>query len=221
MPHIVKLLMKEFVTHDTARFIMERPAGYRFVPGQATEVAIHTEQWKQEKRPFTFTSLDEDGVLEFTIKRYPEHNGVTNALHQLASGAEWEIGSAWGAITYRKPGVFIAGGAGITPFIAILRRLRDDGALQGNRLIFSNKTARDVILEAEFRDMLGDAFLPTLTRENAPGYRHGRIDESFLRDTVESFEQPFYLCGPPSFVKDIRKILVQLGAQPDGLVIEE
>ncbi len=221
MSHVVKLLMKEFVTHDTMRFIVERPAGYRFDPGQATKVAIHTERWKDKKRPFTFTSLDDDGVLEFTIKRYPDHEGVTHAMHQLKSGAAWEIGAAWGTITYKKPGVFIAGGAGVTPFIAILRRLREDGALQGNRLIFSNKTARDVILEAEFREMLGDAFLPTLTRENAPPYRHGRIDEPFLRDTIESFTQPFYLCGPRGFVKDIRAILERLGAQPDALVLEE
>lgn len=41
MKHTVKILMTEFVTHDVKRLIVERPAGYDFTPGQATEVSIN------------------------------------------------------------------------------------------------------------------------------------------------------------------------------------
>jgi ferredoxin-NADP reductase len=39
--HIVKILNIDKVTHNVKRFQVEKPAGYLFVPGQATEVSIN------------------------------------------------------------------------------------------------------------------------------------------------------------------------------------
>ena len=66
--HIVKILEVEEVTHDVRRFTVEKPAGYKFTPGQATEAAINKPELKNENRPFTFTGLNEWKDLEFTIK---------------------------------------------------------------------------------------------------------------------------------------------------------
>ena len=220
MQTTARILMTEFVTHDVKRFILERPADYSFFPGQATEVSINQPQWEKKKRPFTFTSLEEDGVLELTIKGYFDHNGVTKRLHQLRPGDELVLRDVWGTITYKGPGVFLAGGAGITPFIAILRRLRQDGQLAGNTLIFANKTARDVILEKEFAEMLGENLVLTLTREQRAGCEHGRIDKQFLLRHVSDFSQNFYVCGPDPFVADIKAALAELGAKADSVVFE-
>ena len=86
--HIVKIKTIQQVTHDVKSFRIEKPAGYQFVPGQATEVAVNKEGWRNERRPFTFTSLNHEPTLEFTIKRYADHNGVTNQIHQLVPGDE-------------------------------------------------------------------------------------------------------------------------------------
>lgn len=219
--HKQKILMTEFVTHDVKRFIIEKPEGYEFEPGQATEVAIAKEGWKDKKRPFTFTSLNEDEVLEFTIKGYPEHNGVTEKLHTLEAGDELLLEDPWGTINYQGEGVFLAGGAGVTPFIAIFRQLRDKGELGNNKLIFANKRAKDVILEKEFREMLGDNFVPILTEESGPGYQDAYIDKDYLKENINDFDQNFYVCGPPGFIEDITDSLKQLGADPDAVVLEE
>jgi predicted ferric reductase len=42
-------------------------------------------------------------------------------IRKLKHGDELIIRDVWGAIEYKGEGVFIAGGAGVTPFIAILR----------------------------------------------------------------------------------------------------
>ncbi|MDO8460153.1 MAG: hypothetical protein Q7S74_03520 [Nanoarchaeota archaeon] len=39
--HIVKILRKEWVTHDVVRLGVEKPQGYKFIPGQATEVSVN------------------------------------------------------------------------------------------------------------------------------------------------------------------------------------
>ena len=86
MEKVVKILATRFITHDVKSFILERPKSYQFIPGQVTDVSINKPNWKDKKRPFTFASLDSDLVLEFIIKRYPEHKGVTEQIHQLKAG---------------------------------------------------------------------------------------------------------------------------------------
>ena len=179
--HVVKILKIEQVTHNVRRYTLEKPGGYRFIPVQATEISINTPRWRNEKRPFTFTCLNEAPYLEFTIKSYTDHDGVTNALGKITPGSELIVRDVWGAINYAGPGVFIAGGAGVTPFIAIFRQLYRDNNINGNRLIFSNKTSGDIILKDEFTKMLGNRFLNTLTRENNPLHENRRIDEAFLK----------------------------------------
>jgi ferredoxin-NADP reductase len=54
----------------------------------------------------------------------------------LHAGDELILHDIWGAIHYKGEGTFIAGGAGVTPFIAIFRQLQKDGKIGNNKLIF-------------------------------------------------------------------------------------
>ena len=219
--HIVKIISVEPVTHDVKRFTIQKPEGYKFTPGQATEVSINTLALKNEKRPFTFTSLNDNEHLEFTIKIYDSHNGVTKELGKLKHGDELIIRDVWGAIEYKGEGVFLAGGAGITPFIAILRQLYNENKINNNKLIFTNKTESDIILHKEFNEMLGKNFINTLTNEKKDGYENRLIDYTFLKEKIDNFKQHFYVCGPPPFVKAVSKALTQLGAKTDEVVFEK
>lgn len=219
--HIVKINAIQDVTHDVKRFRIEKPAGYQFTPGQATEVSINKPGWEEKRSPFTFTSLNEQPWLEFTIKRYADHDGVTNLLHQLKEGDELIIRDVWGAIEYKGPGYFIAGGAGITPFMAILRQLHQDKGIEGNVLFFSNKTAADVIYEEELSNILGNNAHFILTREDKDGYERGFIDTAFLQKKIPDFKRHFYICGPDKMIQDINAALEKLGASADLVVFEK
>ena len=221
MDYHVTLLMSEFVTHDVKRFIVSRPDDFQFTPGQGVELAIDTPEWRKEGRPFTPTSLAGDRVIEFTIKAYPQHKGVTQALHTLKSGASLLMSKPFGTIRYRGVGTFIAGGAGITPFIAILRELSATNALAYHQLIFANKTPADVICEKELRANLEDRCHLITTASTAAGYEQRRIDATYLKETVADNKQNFYLCGPPGFMKSVTESLKRFGADPQTLVFEE
>ena len=216
-----KILMTGFVTHDVKRFIISKPKNYRFIPGQATEVSISKENLKDKKRPFTFTSLDEDLVLELTIKEYLGHEGITREFDLLKSGDELIIGKPFGAISYKGKGVFIAGGTGVTPFIAIFRQLKKDGRLKENKLIFSNKTNKDIIYEKELKEILKENLILTLTREKNKNYENRRINKEFLKEYIKNFNQYFYICGPKNFVKDINNILKEIGVKPNLIIFEK
>jgi ferredoxin-NADP reductase len=219
--HIVKILSIHDVTHNVRAYRIEKPSGYRFEPGQATDVSINKEGWQEEKRPFTFTSLNEYPYLEFTIKSYLDHPGVTNQLYQLKAGDELIIHDVWGAIAYRGQGCFIAGGAGITPFVAIFRQLFREKAVGTNKLLFSNKTTGDIIYHAEFDQILGKNAVYVLTSEDNSSFRKGPIDKVFLQREIADFSQPFYVCGPDAMVADLTKTLTELGANPETVVFEK
>jgi hypothetical protein len=221
MDHVIKIKAVEKVTHDVKRFTCEKPPGYTFNAGQATEVSINKPGWREEKRPFTFTSLKESPDLEFTIKIYSDHGAVTQQLDELTPGDSLIVRDVWGAIEYKGPGYFIAGGAGVTPFIAILRQLKKDGRLAGNKLFFSNKTEKDIILKEEFSDMLNDNVVYTITDEKSRNYYNGYINEEFLIKNINDFQKHFYLCGPPKMIEALEGILEKLGASPESVVFEK
>lgn len=221
MPVSVRILEIEMVTHNVRHYRVEKPKDFHFVPGQATEVSLDKEGWRDQKRPFTFTALPDEPSLEFTIKSYHDHPGVTDALWGCVVGDSLLLRDVWGTIQYKGVGTFIAGGAGVTPFIAILRHLNATGALAGNRLIVSNRTESDIILRDEFEAMEGLDFVWTVTDDPASTLLHDRIDANFLKAHISDFGQNFYLCGPDAMVKDLRSNLEQLGADVASVTWEK
>jgi ferredoxin-NADP reductase len=218
--HVVKILDIAKVTHDVRGFKVEKPAGYSFVPGQATEVAINRNGWTEERRPFTFTNLPDDDHLEFTIKTYPERNGVTNQLRDLKTGDELIVHDVWGAISYKGKGLFIAGGAGITPFLSIFRHLRATKETEGNRLLFANKKREDIILEDELNHLLDGHVTNILSQDDIDGYKHGFVNESILKEMSIQPADKLYICGPPPMLDGLLKMFSNLGLSDQSVVME-
>ncbi len=217
---ILKIEKIEKVTHNVLRFTLEDSDKVNFVPGQAAELAVDKDGWRDKGHPFTFTSLPEENHLEFTIKIYPEREGVTDELSKLELGDHVILKSVFGAIHYEGDGTFIAGGAGVTPFISIIRDLHQKNELEGNRLIFANDKEEDIINQKEFESMLGDNFLNILAEEEVKPYGHGFIDKEYLKDTIPSFKEYFYICGPPPMMDAVEDSLKKLGLDEDQIVKE-
>ena len=147
-PYTLTLQSIEPVTHDTAPLPL-RPA--RGVPVRTRAGHASGDRpgraWRDEDRPFTMVSQPEErDHLDFVIKIYDDHDGVTQALDTLKPGDRVLATEPEGAITDHGAGTFLAAGAGITPFIAILDARARNGGLKGEILIFANKTKRDIIL---------------------------------------------------------------------------
>lgn len=208
--HNIKIRFIQHVTHDVLRIVTEKPLAYTYSPGQAAEISINKEGWRDEKRPFTFTSLPIDDFLEFTIKTYPSHEGVTNELLKLKKDDELILHNVFGAISYNGEGIFIAGGAGVTPFICIFKDLQSKNKIGNNKLIFTNKTQSDIILAKEFISFLGKNFINILSDEKVDGYAHGHITEAFLKQYIKVSTKKIYLCGPPPMMDAVERFLSNL-----------
>ncbi len=222
MSHRLTLRTIEPVTHDTYHLVFEKPEGFDFEPGQAVDLALDRDDWREEKRPFTFTSLPEEDDLEFVIKSYPDHDGMTKEIPGLSPGNTVLIGEPWGAIADKGPGWFIAGGAGVTPFIAILKkRLKEHGTLEGSTLIFSNRAERDIILREAFEGMPGLTCVFIVTEEAESPLFASRIGPAMLAEHVTPGKGHCYICGPDAMVNDIAAALMEIGVPEGDIVTEE
>lgn len=211
MNHDVRIIKKENLNHNVIQFRFERPATYSFQPGQATELTIDEPEQKGPG-PFTFTGLVTSPYLELTTKIYKERNGLTAALARKQVGDIVSITDPWDSFINKGPGVFLAGGAGITPFIAILRQLKVDHNIGSSYLFFSNKTSKDIFLQDELEDLLGNRYFNILTQEPNVAIKE-RLNENYLKKHISNYEQPFYVCGPPGFVESIQSVVTNLGAK--------
>ena len=226
MTHRITLQRIEPVTHDVYHLTFDKPRGYDFASGQACHMALDREGWRDEDRPFTFTSFPEDETLDFVIKSYPtedeNHDGMTAQIPTLRPGETVRIDEPSGYITDKGPGVFIAGGAGITPFIPILRRrARDRDQVTACTLIFSNKTEDDIILREEWEGIEGLSTIFTVTDQQDTTLPTRRVDAQFLSEIVKGFREYFYLCGPPPMTRDVMAALKDHGVPDDKIVQDQ
>jgi hypothetical protein len=218
--HIVKIKELESLTHDVIRIVTEKPEGYRFEPGQATEVAINQPELSEQRRPFTFTSCNQNPYVEFIVKVYPT-DGITAMMRDMKPGEALIIHDVFGAVHYEGPGYFLAGGAGITPFVAIFRSLYRKGKIDGNQLFFANKKQEDVILKEELEKMLNGNAHFYLTRENQSDDKKFRFDNAFFDKNCNTLQDPYYyVCGTPAMTKEVVNLLKGKNIRSEKIIFE-
>lgn len=220
----VRIVGKQPLNHNVTAWTVARPGGYSFTPGEACRLSVDAEGWRDEDRPFTMSSLPDAPTLEWVIKHYPAdapgHRGMTARMAACEVGDTLLMGEPGGYFHDRGPGVFLAGGAGVTPFLAILRDLSRTRGTAGYRLLFSNSTAADVFLKTELDGLLGRDAIYQVTAEDTAFADRRRIDRAYLAEKIGNFDQFFYLCGPPTFSEEIRPVLLDLGT-PEGKIIDK
>ncbi len=218
--HIVTIRSISHITHDTLLIITNKPNNYTFSPGQATEIAINKNGWQNEPRPFTFTSLQGDPYLEFIIKTYPEHDGATDKLLDVNKGDELILHEVFGELTWKGDGLFIAGGAGITPFLAMFRELAKSNQHGNSSLIYANKTSKDIILKEELETLFKGRVHHILSEEKTKEFDHGLISEDIIKPYLADNEKRVYVCGPPAMMEAVEKLLKDMGLSQEQIITE-
>lgn len=221
--HTITLRSITPVTHDTNHLVLTRPEGYTWIPGQANHWGLDVDGFRDAGNPFTITSLPDEPDLEFVIKSYPtdtypDHGGMTERIAKLQPGDKVFVDDPSGDIRDKGEGVFIAGGAGVTPFIPILRQRQRDGTLKGNTLLFSNRTEEDIILRETWDTMRDLAVVYTVTDGPSP-FDSRMIDHDFIAQKT-GFDHRFYVCGPPPMMKSVIATLREAGVRDENIVVE-
>jgi ferredoxin-NADP reductase len=202
-------------------FRIKLPMWMPHLPGQHYDVRLTAPDGYQAQRSYSIASspLDE-GEIELTIDRL-EDGEVSPYFHDVVvEGDEVEVRGPFASyFVWRgeKPVLLVGGGSGVVPLMAILRHRRLTMPLLPMRLVYSVRTAEDVI----YADELGDDALLTFSRESPEGWsgHQGRIDPELIAEAGIASGTAF-VCGSNAFVETATELLVQAGYEPDQVRTE-
>ena len=197
----------EALTHDIYRLVLDATE-MNYKPGQYVDVTI---PGSDEVRSFSMANLP-DGKLEFMIKAYPD--GKFSSLladKKIEEGHDLTVTGPYGVFTLRRnserPLLFIGGGAGMAPILALLRALADQNSERKAVYYYGARGPKDLFHLDELRELEGRlanfTFVPALSdcdEEEDWGGERGLITEVVERCEQELSAMDAYLCGPPPMV---------------------
>jgi predicted ferric reductase len=143
-------------THDTCSvYLKGKPIKHK--PGQSLTIQLARNGRVSESHPFTISASPGEDRLVISVKSLGD---FTSTIPDTMTSDRAYIDAPYGVFSYLNHDapnlVFIAGGIGITPFMSMLRDLRDRGLERNVLLIWGNKTERDIAFRAELEDMASD-----------------------------------------------------------------
>ena len=195
-------------------FRIALPMWMAHLPGQHYDVRLTAPDGYRAQRSYSIASspLDENEI-ELTIDRL-EDGEVSPYFHDvLEDGDEVELrGPFTSYFVWRgeRPVLLVGGGSGVVPLMAMLRHRRLTMPELPMRLIYSVRTAEDVI----YADELGDDAVLTFTRSAPDGWQGhtGRIDQALVAGDASPFLAGLaFLCGSNGFVEAASQLLLEAG----------
>jgi ferredoxin-NADP reductase len=202
--------------------------------GQHYDLRLTAPDGYQAQRSYSIASPPERvGEIDLTVERL-EDGEVSSYLHDvLMVGDQIEArGPIGGYFVWEAamggPLLFVAGGSGLVPLMAMLRHRAAAGSNIPARLLYSSRTPADVIyrdeLDALHAAQNGLEIIHTFTRAQPSGWRGyaRRIDTAMLREVIQPLgPAPLtYICGPTLLVEAAANGLAELGVPPTQIRTE-
>jgi ferredoxin-NADP reductase len=213
-------------THDskTLRFIVPQNMRWLARAGQ-----FLTFEWmidgKRVDRSYSIcSSPTQTGYVEITPKRMP--NGcvsifLNDHVHPgLVVTARGPYGQFCFDAEKHKRIVLIAGGSGMTPMMSMLRYIDDLCLPVEVTFIYCVRTQDDVFFKAELAELQARLkkfrYILVLSQPGSDWKGpSGHLNRELIEGNVENIATAtFFLCGPPPFMENTRKILESLAVDP-------
>ncbi len=184
-------------------------------------------------RSYSLTETGRGDLYELGVKC--ERNGAMGGYFSQRArvGDEIEISAPRGSFVLREsqtPAVFISAGIGITPVLAMLKAVAADKSERSVWWLYGARSGAEHPFAQEVRALL--AALPNAkshvrysrpSGEDRPGVDFdsvGRIDATLTRELGIGASSEFYMCGPVTFLQDMKTGLTAAGV-PGELIFSE
>ena len=205
--------------HDTFSFILKfkYPQKLNIKPGQFAKFIFLQKGLWHEMHPFSFSDVSRSS-LRVTVKNSGPYTAKLKS--QLKVGTKVIIDGAYGKFTSdsarHKKVLMIAGGVGITPILAISKKMLKSS--ENIKLMYFAKTKSDFIFRSELEDLFSADDIKFYASQEGDGF----CDQSKLKDFCPDVDsRSVYLCGPPPMMKAVKKQLKSLKLKSKDIISEE
>lgn len=214
-----RIVGKEQVTPDIARLTAQLEAPLAYQAGQFADVAI--EGLDDVRRSYSFaTPASADGVVRFFIRKVPGGRFSSLVNDGDVVGRTIRLDGPHGDFWLRPgdaPLVFVAGGSGLAPILAILRDAVARGVARPVTLLFGARTERDLYALDEIAAIALDwpapfRFVPVLSAADDDATWTGA--RGLVTDELPghlSADAHAYLCGPPAMIDAAIALITKSG----------
>jgi ferredoxin-NADP reductase len=214
-------------TPQVKSFRLDVPAWPGHRPGQHLDLRLTADDGYQAQRSYSIASAPAAGGVEITVELVADGE-VSPFMHQVVTlGDRLELRGPIGGYfvwdgSSPDPVLLVAGGSGVVPLMAMVRHRATIGATVPTTLLYSSRTAEDVIYRSELDSLAGTSaglrVVQTLTRSQPAswtGYRR-RVDREMLADVLDGNPASLqvFVCGPTPLVESVAENLVGLGLAP-------
>lgn len=204
-------------TYNVKSIRFPRPNTFNYIAGQFMFVTIKNDEQQLTKHFTISSSPTENDFIEFT-KKLTDHP-FSIALTKSRIGDWAMIDGPYGDFTfqgeYDRVGM-LSSGIGITPLRSICKYCTDTRSDTNITLLYGNHTEADIVFREELEEMqlrnrnLKVVFAINEASQTWRGYT-GRIDAEMVRKEIPDYAKTFfYICGPPTMVDGMEKLLKEL-----------
>lgn len=167
-------------------------------------------------RPYSIISSPKDalaGRLEIMVQR----KGIfsTFLIEEAPAGTELWVGEPSGdfhhdSIRDKDHILAVAGGSGVTPFLSMMKAIREGSEDFRLTLVYGARTKAHIPFDPEYFREEGVDVVVVLSEEEAEGYRHGFITADLLKEYIDD-DTSVFMCGPDAMYRFVRGELDSLG----------
>lgn len=174
-----------------------------------------------EEHPYTLSSAPGEPELRIAIK---DLGDASRAIQHITPGSEVAVEGPYGAFfptaEAAAPELWIAGGIGITPFLARARQLAHSGAAADAVLIFCVQDEARALFFDELQQLAeGNSGLRLHMHYF---YQHGPLDLEFLHQACpDAAARTVYACGPEPLLNAVHHLARRVGIPHSRIVTEE
>ncbi|MGB3696957.1 MAG: benzoate 1,2-dioxygenase electron transfer component BenC [Gordonia sp. (in: high G+C Gram-positive bacteria)] len=221
------------LSKTTVRLQVQIPnrADLAFLPGQYVNIDVpdtDSGDGTPVHRSYSFANGPHEDQLEFLIKLTPGGAMTTYLTDRAQVGDPIAFTGPHGSFFLResiRPVLLLAGGTGLAPILAILRKLRNDGSSRRIHLIYGVSTDEDLVelsvLDELQSSVAGFTWDHCVSDPNSAAVNKGYVTTLIEPTHLYGGDVATYLCGPPPMVEAVRKHFTDTGIEPTGFYYEK
>jgi len=230
-----RLLGSEPVAEGTMAFRFARPVGFAHQAGQSAYLSLLSPAETDEQgdaRMLTIASAPHEPDLVFATRM--RDTAFKRVLKQARPGLLASIEGPNGEMVLHdnpaRPAVLLAGGIGVTPFLAMARHAAQERLPHRIFLFYANRRPEDAAFLEELTGLeranrnfrlVATMTAPEKSARSWSGEK-GRIDQAMLERHIEDLLEPiYYLAGPPAMTESMRAILEGAGLGAESMRSED
>ena len=229
----LRLAASHMLAPAVRHMAFERADGqpFAFVPGQFVQIHFHYADGKPTKRSYSVATVGKSAApapvdrLEIAVS-YVEGGAATALLGNLSEGGTVDASGPYGRFCLMDADtnqryLLVATGTGVTPYRAMLPRIRELTATRGCTfaLIYGARNESELLYGEEFeafaREVPGFTFHPCFSRvmrtPARPNDRSGHVQVALNELKPDPVHDIAYLCGNPDMVDQAFALLKEAG----------